>query len=174
MRWAERRFVSPLRGSTGFHRCGRRDSVGWHPRLRLCQRYALPSPSCHGDLGVKQRDSWSLVWGDWRALTDRQECLSYFQSNPQEDLAAMGVLEGGVNQGEGRGWLPRARGRAGCRHTHPTAADAALGMCFLRALIDRQECLSYSNQTLRKSWRRCSHWAVASITAKVMAEGSQS
>ena len=43
MRWVERRFVSPLRGSTGFQSYGWRDSVGWHPRLPLCQRYALPS-----------------------------------------------------------------------------------------------------------------------------------
>jgi hypothetical protein len=37
----EGRFVSPLRGSTGFQRHGRRGSVGLRPRLRLCQRYAL-------------------------------------------------------------------------------------------------------------------------------------
>jgi len=51
MRWVERRFVSPLRGLTGFQRCGWRDSVGWHPRLPLCQRYALPSLACRGDVG---------------------------------------------------------------------------------------------------------------------------
>jgi len=41
MRWVERRFVSPLRGSTEFHNHGRCCSVGWRPRLRLCQRSAL-------------------------------------------------------------------------------------------------------------------------------------
>ena len=37
----EGRFVSPLRGSTVFQRHGWRGSVGWRPRLPLCQRYAL-------------------------------------------------------------------------------------------------------------------------------------
>ena len=144
MRWVERRFVSPLRGSAGFHRCGWRDSVGCHPRLPLCQRYALQSLACDGDFVLQQRDSWWLIRGDGSA--GRQTGVSVVLQTLRKTwwrwrywaVASMRAKVMGGCQALVDGWAVATTG----------LRRLAGGDSFLwavgdgRALVDRQGCLS--------------------------------
>jgi hypothetical protein len=55
---------------------------GLAPTATVMPALRASEPGMRWGICAEERDSWWLVRGDWRALIDRQECLSYF--NPSE------------------------------------------------------------------------------------------
>ncbi len=106
-----RRFVSPLRGSTTLGGVGGCGSVGWHPRLLLCQPYGLSEGECVRDLRSAGASVPSTAFPRCKTacLFERRRRERPETSDPHSgSLPALGRASGGKSY---VGWLSALQGR---------------------------------------------------------------